>query len=163
ILLSDFPTLVASRLAGSNGVATLFLVIFSVGLAFGSLLVNWLLKGRVSAEYVPASALAMAGSMIALWRAVHALPPRGPRRSMVQFAWSPGAWPILVELAVLAIAGGMFIVPLYAILQTNSPEAERSRVIAANNIVNALVAVIVTAIVVVLQAKHVSLAGVIAV
>ncbi len=53
----------------------------------------------------------------------------------------PTNWRILVDLAGIAIAGGMFVVPLYAILQTGSPPAERSRIIAANNVVNAIVTV----------------------
>lgn len=163
ILLSNFGTIVSDRLNAAQAVSTLFLIIFSVGLALGSLVVNRMLKGRVSAKYVPISALVMSGAMIGLWLSIHAFKPSIPNADMTQFATSPGAWPILVELALLAVSGGMFIVPLYAILQTNSPEAERSRVIAANNIVNALVAVVVTVVVAVLLAKGVSLAGVIAV
>jgi acyl-[acyl-carrier-protein]-phospholipid O-acyltransferase/long-chain-fatty-acid--[acyl-carrier-protein] ligase len=163
ILLSNFGTIVSHRLDAGKPVSTLFLLIFSIGLALGSLLVNRLLKGRVSAKYVPISALVMAGCMIDLWLSIHAFVPSIPGADMAQFVHSPGSTRILLDLAFLAISGGMFIVPLYAILQTNSPEAERSRVIAANNIVNALVAVIVTAIVALLLAKGVSLAGVIAV
>ncbi len=162
ILLSNFPSLVANRLAGGQAVAILFLLIFSIGLALGSLLVNRLLKGRVSAKYVPISALVMAGCMIDLWLAIHAFQPSIRGANMAQFVQSAGSTRILVDLAFLAISGGMFIVPLYTILQTNSPEAERSRVIAANNIINALVAAIVTVVVAVMLGKGVSLAGVIA-
>jgi acyl-[acyl-carrier-protein]-phospholipid O-acyltransferase/long-chain-fatty-acid--[acyl-carrier-protein] ligase len=163
ILLSNFGTIVSHRLDAGKPVSTLFLLIFSIGLALGSLLVNRLLKGRVSAKYVQISALVMAGCMIDLWLSIHAFAPSTSGADMAQFVDSPGSTRILLDLAFLAISGGMFIVPLYAILQTNSPEAERSRVIAANNIVNALVAVIVTAVVALLLAKGVSLAGVIAV
>ena len=55
---------------------------------------------------------------------------------------SPGAVRVLIDLGVVAFSGGMFIVPLYAILQLHSPPGERSRIIAANNIVNAAVAVL---------------------
>ncbi|MBO9499560.1 MAG: acyl-[ACP]--phospholipid O-acyltransferase [Novosphingobium sp.] len=162
ILLSNFPSLVAGRLDGSKWVAILFLLVFSIGLALGSLLVNRLLDGRVSAKYVPASALVMAGSMIDLWLSIHAFRPNVHGADILQFVQSTGTTRILVDLALLAVSGGMFIVPLYTILQTNSPEAERSRVIAANNIVNALVAAIVTVVVAVMQAQGMSLAGVIA-
>jgi acyl-[acyl-carrier-protein]-phospholipid O-acyltransferase/long-chain-fatty-acid--[acyl-carrier-protein] ligase len=163
ILLTNFGTLVAERLEGAKSVNTLFLIIFSVGLALGSLVVNRLLKGRVSAKYVPISALVMSGCMIDLWLATRGFVPTVHGAEWRQFIQSSGSTRILVDLAFLAISGGMFIVPLYAILQTNSPEAERSRVIAANNIVNALVAVIVSAVVALLLYLKLGLPGVIGV
>lgn len=138
VLMSEFAPLVSGKLAAQQQVATLFLVVFSVAIALGSVLVNKLLDGEVSARYVPASALVLAGGLIDLWLATRGFSVRTHGANIHQFLATPGALHILVALAVIALSGGMFIVPLYAILQVQSPPEERSRIIAANNIVNAL-------------------------
>jgi len=148
VLLNDFAPLVTNRLGAGKPVVTLFLLVFSISIAIGSLAVNRLLKGRVSARYVPLAALLMAGFMIDLWPATRGFVVTAPGADIARFVAAPGSWRILIDLAGLAFAGGMFIVPLYALLQTNSPVAERSRIIAANNIVNSLVIVLVMAVVI---------------
>ncbi|HEX7849298.1 MAG TPA: MFS transporter, partial [Sphingomonas sp.] len=148
VLLNDFAPLVTNRLGAGKPVVTLFLLVFSISIAIGSLAVNRLLKGKVSARYVPLSALLMAGFMIDLWPATRGFVVTAPGADIARFVAAPGSWRILIDLAGLAFAGGMFIVPLYALLQTNSPVAERSRIIAANNIVNSLVIVLVMAVVI---------------
>ncbi|MCW1430742.1 acyl-[ACP]--phospholipid O-acyltransferase [Novosphingobium sp. JCM 18896] len=142
VLVSEFVPLVSGPLGASQQVATLFLVVFSVTIAVGSLAVNKLLGGEVSAKYVPVSALFMAFGMIDLWLSTSHFAVRTAGASIAQFLATPGSLRVLIDLGVIAFAGGMFIVPLYAILQTKSPPEERSRIIAANNIVNALVAVL---------------------
>lgn len=142
VLMSEFAPLVSGTLAAKQEVATLFLVVFSVAIAIGSIAVNALLKGEVSARYVPASALVLAFGLIDLWLSTRAFSVHTAGASVAQFVATPGAIRILVDLAVIALAGGMFIVPLYAILQVRCPPEERSRVIAANNIVNAGVTVL---------------------
>ncbi len=137
VLVSQFAPLVSGTLAAEKGVATLFLIIFSVMIAIGSVTVNKLLGGAVSARYVPVSALLLSAGMIDLWLSSSGFSVRTAGASVEQFLASPGSWRILVDLAVIAFAGGMFIVPLYAIIQVHSPPEERSRIIAANNIVNA--------------------------
>jgi acyl-[acyl-carrier-protein]-phospholipid O-acyltransferase/long-chain-fatty-acid--[acyl-carrier-protein] ligase len=142
VLVSEFAPLVSGTLAARQEVATVFLVIFSVTIAVGSLAVNKLLRGEVSARFVPISALALALGMIDLWLSTAAFAPRIAGASVDQFLATPGAVRVLIDLGVVAFSGGMFIVPLYAILQLHSPPGERSRIIAANNIVNAAVAVL---------------------
>jgi acyl-[acyl-carrier-protein]-phospholipid O-acyltransferase/long-chain-fatty-acid--[acyl-carrier-protein] ligase len=137
VLVSEFAPLVSGTLAAKQEVATLFLIVFSVAIAIGSLAVNRLLKGEVSARYVPISALVLAGGLIDLWIATSGFSVRTAGASVGQFLATPGAVHILIVLAVIALSGGMFIVPLYAILQVRSPADERSQIIAANNIVNA--------------------------
>lgn len=110
---------------------------FSAAIALGSIIVNKLLKGEVSARFVPVSALVLAGGLIDLWLATHSFEVRTAGASIAQFLATPGAMRILIDLGVIAFAGGMFIVPLYAILQVHSPDADRSRIIAANNVINA--------------------------
>ncbi len=137
VLMSEFAPLVSGTLAAKQEVATLFLIVFSVAIAAGSMAVNRLLKGEVSARYVPASALVLAGGLIDLWLATRGFSVRTAGANVEQFLATPGSVRILIDLGVIAASGGMFIVPLYAILQTQSPPEERSRIIAANNIVNA--------------------------
>ncbi|HEY6815346.1 MAG TPA: MFS transporter, partial [Croceibacterium sp.] len=146
VLLSEFAPLVANVLQARQEVATLFLLVFSVGVALGALVVSKLLKGEVSARYVPVSALLMAAFMIDLWLATSGYRPVGTEVGVAEFVAGAGSWRIMLDLVGISLAGGVFIVPLYAILQTRSPREERSRTIAANNIVNAAVAVLVVGV-----------------
>lgn len=161
VLVSEFLPLVSGNLGGRAEVVTLFLIVFSVAIALGSMLVNRLLRGEVSARYVPISALAMAVFMLDLWWATRGFVVVTPHADIARFVATPGSWRILLDLTGMAIAGGMFIVPLYAILQTKSSPEERSRTIAANNIVNAAVMVAVVAVATALLAAGVSIPGII--
>ncbi|QGP81273.1 acyl-[ACP]--phospholipid O-acyltransferase [Sphingobium sp. CAP-1] len=161
ILLSEFGPLVSGVLHAKQDVASLFLLIFSLSVALGSLMVNRLLAGEVSARYVPISALALAIFMIDLWLSTSAYVPAATTANVAAFVASAGSWRILVDLFGIAFAGGMFIVPLYAILQTHAPREERSRTIAANNIVNAAVSVAVALVVMLMLARGESVPGVI--
>src|SRR4051812_1711107 len=161
VLLSDFAPLVSGNLGGREEVVTFFLLIFSVSIAFGSILVNKLLRGEVSARYVPVSALILAGFMIDLWLSTGAFRVITQHASIGAFIASPGSIRILIDLVGISFFGGMFIVPLYAILQTGSPPAERSRIIAANNIVNAAITVLLVAIVTAMAALGVTIPGIV--
>lgn len=137
VLAAQFPPLVKNSLGSDQTVATLFLAVFSVGVAIGSVLVNWLLKGKVAARYAPASALAMGLFVLDLYRRVRAWPANGEElHSIGQFLALPNSWMVVIDLLGVAIAGGMFVVPLYAFLTTTVPKSETARTIAANNIVN---------------------------
>lgn len=161
VLLSDFAPLVSGNLGGREEVVTSFLLIFSVSIALGSVLVNKLLKGEVSARYVPVSALILAGFMIDLWLSTSGFRIVTPHAGIGDFIASPGSIRILIDLTGISFSGGMFIVPLYAILQTGSPPAERSRIIAANNIVNAAITVLLVAIVTVMTSLGVTIPGIV--
>ncbi len=163
VILSEFAPLVSGVLEAQKGVVTLFLLTFSISIALGSMVVNRMLGGEVSARYVPVSALAMAGFLITLWLSTSGYDVAVSGANTMTFVKSAGAIPILVSLAGLAFAGGMFIVPLYAILQTYSPPEARSQIIAANNIVNAVVTVAMVAIVGVLLARGTDIPGIIGV
>ncbi|MBB4641281.1 MFS transporter [Rhizorhapis suberifaciens] len=162
VLLAELAPMVRGTLGASQQVATLFLLIFSVSVAIGSMLVNRLLQGEVSARYVPVTALALAALMIDLSLAANAFVIEAPGASIAAFMESTGSWRIVIDLAGIAIAGGMFIVPLYAILQTRSPPGERSRTIAANNIVNAAIVVLTIVAATVMLALGASVTDVIA-
>jgi MFS family permease len=137
VLAAQFPPLVKNALGADQTVATLFLATFSIGVALGSVAVNRLLAGQVSARYSPVSALLMGLFVLDLFRRIHGWPPAGPElRDFGDFLRLPGSWMIVADLLGVAIAGGMFVVPLYAFLTTTVPKAETARTIAANNIVN---------------------------
>jgi MFS family permease len=147
VLAAQFPPLVKNSLGSDQTVATLFLAIFSIGVAVGSVFVNWLLKGKVSARYSPASALAMGLFVLDLFRRVRSWPADGDELySIGQFLALPNSWMVVIDLLGVAVAGGMFVVPLYAFLTTTVPKSETARTIAANNIVNSGFMVAATAI-----------------
>lgn len=138
--LAQFPAFAKQVLRADEQAVTLMLTVFSVGIGIGSVLCTRLLKGEISAHPVPFAALAMTFFAFDLW-----LSGNGYGRTMdgagvqtlEQFLARPAAWRVLIDLLLLAIAGGIYIVPLYTILQARSEAGERARVIAANNIVNA--------------------------
>jgi len=114
-----------------------FLAIFSVGIAIGSVVINRLLKGHVSAKYATASVLAMSVFVVDFFFAALYFPvSEGPLLMTANFLALPDAWRVLFDLAMIAITGGMFVVPLYAFLTTTVDKSQTSRTVAANNIVN---------------------------
>ncbi len=138
VLFIQFPPLAKNVLHASKEVASLFLVIFSVGIAIGSVSINMLLKGTVSARYAPASVIVM-GIFVVLFFLVCEVwsPDRGEGLlNTGMFIAEPFAIPLLLTLLGIAIAGGMFVVPLYAFLTTFVDKTQTARTIAANNIVN---------------------------
>ena len=137
ILAAQFPPLVKNVLGSDQSVATLFLAIFSVGVATGSVLINRLLGGRVLALYAPGAAVAMGLFVVHLWWNVHNWPAPGPvLLRLADFVHAPrGPW-VMVDLFGVAVSGGMFVVPLYAFLTTTVPKSQTARTVAANNIVN---------------------------
>lgn len=141
--LSQFPAFAQSVVGGDQSVVTLFLILFTIGIAVGSLACNKLLKGEVTAKYVPFGAVGMTVFILDLFFACNGRAfAGGDLIGAAAFLSAPENWRILGDLFAISIFGGLFIVPLYAILQTRSEAAHRSRTIAANNIVNAFFIVI---------------------
>ena len=139
VLFVQFPPLVKNVLYADKEVATLFLVIFSVGVSIGSVTINRLLKGDVSVRFSPQSVTVMAGFVFAFYLLAK-MWPEPVSDGLVSwqiFMAEPLAVPLLLSLLGVAIMGGMFVVPLYAFLTTKIPTSEASRAVAANNIVNA--------------------------
>ena len=137
-VVSGLPSFAKDVLFANERVVTMMLALFAVGVGLGSMLAERLLHGEVSARHVPGSALAMAFFAIDLHLASRGRSTTGALVNVSAFLAQPGSWHILADLVSLAIAGGLFTVPLYAILQHESEPAHRARVIAANNIINAL-------------------------
>ena len=139
VLASQFPPMVKNALGGDRTVATLFTSIFSVGVAAGSVAINRILAGKVSARYAPASVIAMGLFVLLLWWAVKGWVPLGSGGGLIgwhAFLSSGQGDMILFALLGIAISGGMFVVPLYAFLTTTVHKSQTARTIAANNIVN---------------------------
>ncbi len=138
IIFIQFPPLVKNVLNAEKNVASLFLAIFSVGIAIGSVAINSMLRGRVSARYSPASVIAMGGFVVAFYFvAKNWSDTGGQMHNLLAFAAHPGAIGLIVTLLGIAIAGGMFVVPLYAFLTTKVPSNETARTVGANNVANA--------------------------
>lgn len=138
VLFIQFPPLAKNVLSASKEVASLFLVIFSIGVAIGSISVNALLKGTVSARYSPNSVVVMGLFVVAFWWVCHSwyAHPQDGLLDTAAFLNEPLAIPLLLSLLGISVAGGMFVVPLYAFLTTFVDKSETARTIAANNIVN---------------------------
>lgn len=160
ILAAQFPPLVKNVLHSDQEVATLFLAIFSVGVAVGSVVINRLLKGEVSARWSPASAVVMGLFVLDLYLTVSRWSdPGGTLHDLRSFLAQPLAWRVLLDLFGVAVAGGMFVVPLYAFLTTTVPKSETARTVAANNIVNSGAMVLSTVILAGLVMAGVSVEG----
>lgn len=138
VLIIAFPPLVKNIFNGDEQVASLFLAIFSIGIAIGSILINRLLGATVSARYSPGSVVAMGACVLVMywiasnWQGL----PEGQLYTLSQFANHDGAWMVFGALLAVAITGGMFVVPLYAFLTTTVEKDRTARTVAANNIVN---------------------------
>ena len=138
VLFIQFPPLAKNVLYADKEVASLFLAIFSIGIAIGSVAINWLLKGQVSAKYAPASVIVMGLFVVAFhficlnWDGTG----DGALYTIGSFVVHDDAWLLLGSLLGIAVAGGMFVVPLYAFLTTTVPRDQTARTVAANNIVN---------------------------
>ncbi|WP_379921809.1 MFS transporter [Erythrobacter sp. R86502] len=141
VLFIQFPPLAKNQLLASKEVASLFLVIFSIGIAIGSVSINALLKGEVSARYSPAAVIVMGFFVAGFYVVAKAWPQPSAGeqlQNVAQFIREPLALPLLGMLLGISTAGGMFVVPLYAFLTTRCAHDAASRTIAANNIVNSL-------------------------
>jgi MFS family permease len=137
VLIIIFPPLVKNVLGADEQVASLFIAIFSIGIAIGSVLINRLLKSEVSARFAPGSVIAMGVFVLLLHFVALAWGKHGPGLTTLgNFVFHPMAGLMIVALLGVAITGGMFVVPLYAFLTTTVPKTETARTVAANNIVN---------------------------
>lgn len=138
VLFIQFPPLAKNTIMASPEVASLFLVVFSIGVAIGSVAVNALLKGKVSARYSPASVIVMGIFVLAFYVVAKLWEADQPADllDVGEFIAWPMASLLMLCLLGISVAGGMFVVPLYAFLTTRVSPDKASRTIAANNIVN---------------------------
>ena len=136
VFLAQFPTYARTILGADESVATSFLAIFSCGIGVGSMVCDSLLKGKVTAKFVPSAAYGIALASALLWW-VSDRPPVAEGTAIID-AWEffarPENWTITACLFMIAFCGGLYIVPLYAVMQTKAPEEKVSSVIACSNI-----------------------------
>jgi len=119
-------------------VITYFLVIFSVGVAAGSISCGKLLKGIIHATYVPLSVMGMGIGLYLLYLLTRNYAAPTETAGFFEFMTRKSAWGISISLFILAFSGGTYVVPLNALIQTHAPKTHTASVIAGNNIMNAL-------------------------
>jgi len=137
VFLSQFPSFAKEVLHGDEQVASLLLVVFSVGIGTGSLLCEMLSKRHVEIGLVPLGAIGMSVFAIDLYFSARGLPAL-PQMGLAAFIAQPAHWRVMADLALLSLFAGLYSVPMYALIQLRSPATHRARIIAANNILNAL-------------------------
>jgi 1-acyl-sn-glycerol-3-phosphate acyltransferase len=137
VFLSQFPVFAREVLHGNEQVASLLLVVFSVGVGTGALLCEMLSRRHVEIGLVPLGAIGMTVFSVDLYFASRALPP-AEALGLSAFLAQPAHWRVLADLFMLSLFAGIYSVPMYALIQLRSQPTHRARIIAANNILNAL-------------------------
>ncbi|HQR57487.1 MAG TPA: MFS transporter [Burkholderiaceae bacterium] len=141
IFLTSFTPYARSHLGGDESVVTFLLAVFSVGIGVGSLACEKLSRRRVEIGLVPLGSIGMTVFALDLFFASEAFTPM-TNGTLAQFAAAPGAWRIVADLALLSLFAGLYSVPLYALIQTRSERKRVARIVAANNILNAVFMVV---------------------
>jgi 1-acyl-sn-glycerol-3-phosphate acyltransferase len=136
LLLAQFPTFAKSWLGGDAGVATLLLAVLTVGIGAGSLACERMSGHKVEIGLVPFGSIGLTAFALDLFFASPSVPPETVG-GVGAFLARPGAIRVLVDVGLIGLFGGFFIVPLYALILSRSDPAHQSRIIAGNNIVNA--------------------------
>jgi 1-acyl-sn-glycerol-3-phosphate acyltransferase len=137
VFLSQFPSLAKEVLHGDERVASFLLVIFSIGIGAGSLLCEVLSKRHVEIGLVPLGAIGMSVFSIDLYFSLNQLTSTEPMGVLAFIAHTPH-WRVMADLMLLSLFAGLYSVPMYALIQLRSQPTHRARIIAANNILNAL-------------------------
>ena len=137
IFLTSFTPFAKIVLGGDENVVTLLLAVFSIGIGVGALACERLSGRKVEIGLVPFGSIGMTLFAVDLWLATRGMTP-GPMRGVGAFVGEAAHWRVMADLFLLALFGGLFSVPLYALIQSRSEPTHRARIIAANNILNAL-------------------------
>jgi acyl-[acyl-carrier-protein]-phospholipid O-acyltransferase/long-chain-fatty-acid--[acyl-carrier-protein] ligase len=138
-LMTEFPVIARDTLHAEGTVLTLLLTVFAVGVGVGSMQCARLLRGDVSPRLVPFAGI---GISVFCWDFSSAAASAGTLATVSAALSTLSGWRMIIDLFLLAACGGMFSVPLYAIIQDQAAPTERARMVAANNIMNALFMVI---------------------
>lgn len=144
MFLSQFPSFAKEVLGGDTHVASLLLVVFSVGVATGSLLCETLSRRHVEIGLTPIGAIGMSLFAFDLYLATKGMrwTAGQPLLTVGEFIQTGAHWRVMFDLALLAFSAGIYSVPMYALIQLRSKASHRARIIAANNILNAIFMVI---------------------
>ncbi|GAA5174870.1 MFS transporter [Niveibacterium umoris] len=135
MMLSQFGPFVKDVIGGSEHLSTFLLSTFIIGIALGSLLAERASGGKVELGLVPLASIGMTVFGVDLYFASPATPHAGIE--VAGFLALPGAWRLMADLVLIGVFGGLYTIPLYALIQTRCEPAYRSRIVAANNILNA--------------------------
>ena len=142
IYLTQIPTYAQEWLHGDETAVTLVLTLFSVGIAVGSLLCERLSGRKVEIGLVPFGSFGLTLFGLLWWWHSGDVPAGAQPHDWLALLGMHQAWWILVSIVGLGVFGGFYIVPLYALIQARTAEDQRARVIASNNILNALFMVV---------------------
>ena len=156
VVLAQLPLYAQQVLNVTESVVTLMLVGFSLGVGTGSLLCERLSSHRLEIGLVPLGSLGLTAFGVDLYFATPAVPALVPV-SAAAFLAEPGSWRVLADVTLIGVSGGLYIVPLYALVQRRTPAEVMSRVISANNIWNALFMVVAAGFGALLLARGVSI------
>ena len=142
IYLTQIPAYAKEWLYGDETVVTLILTVFSVGIAVGSMLCEKLSGRKVEIGLVPFGSFGLTVFGLLLWWHSGHMPQNIQANDWLGVLGFSQAWWVLLDILGLGVFGGFYIVPLYTLIQSRTAENERARVIAANNILNALFMVV---------------------
>ena len=160
VFLAQFPSFAKDALGGDEQVSTLFLVLFSVGVGAGATFCNKLLKGRVSGKYLSCSLIGMSLFIVMRYIFSAAAPAGGELISALQFIRGPRAAGIVFAMFMIAACGGLYSVPMYAMMQRMTPESHMARVIASLNIIDSLGMVAAAMLTALMISAGVSISGI---
>ncbi len=140
LVLAQFPDFARWTLGGDEHVITVLLTVFSVGVGAGSIACEKLSFGQIELGLVPIGSIGLSAFAIDLFFATHAMvvAPGDPTIGVAAFLARSGSTRILFDLVAIGFSGGLYCVPLYAMIQDRANPAHRSRIIAANNVLNAI-------------------------
>ncbi len=142
LFLAQFPAYTKNVLGGGETMVTVLLAVFTVGIGIGSLLCERMSGKHVEIGLVPFGSIGLTLFGIDLYFASPVGLTGTTAHALGALMSLPAVWRVLFDLMMLGVFGGFFIVPLYALVQTRSEASHRARIIAANNIVNALFMVV---------------------
>ncbi|MCP3725972.1 MFS transporter [Paraburkholderia sp. CNPSo 3272] len=158
--LASFFNFAKDVMSADPDVVTVLLAMFSLGIGSGSLLCERLSRRRIEVGLVPLGSIGMSVFGIDLFFASHALPAASHLLSVGEFLRTAAHWRVLADLFLLAMFGGFYSVPLYALIQSRSAPSHRARIIAANNILNSLFMIVSALMAMTLTSAGVGIPGI---
>lgn len=157
VVMSLLPSLVKNGMGGTEIVVSVYLGLFAIAIAIGSGIGSFLSSGRIVLLPVPVACVLMGLFALDLGWAISGVVAHQPARDVAGFFADSLAWRVGIDLAGLAIAGGIFIVPSFAATQAWAPAEKRARIIAAVNVLSAAFMVAGAVVVALLQAAGLTL------
>jgi 1-acyl-sn-glycerol-3-phosphate acyltransferase len=142
IFLTSFTPFARQVLGGDENVVTLLLAVFSIGIGLGALACERLSGRKVEIGLVPFGSIGMTLFAVDLWLASRGAASTREMRTVGAFLGEWASWHVMADLFFIAFFGGLFSVPLYALIQARAEPTHRARIVAANNILNSIFIII---------------------